>query len=347
MWDENDSDDIPTMAFLISLCPLACDSAYTSRTFFQFVMEFHDVQETRRLSPMDLIMILESLNKTIFFLGDEALDGSQIKQIVLEIVQSMSIVHNHAAGKDFLLPLDDVVTMLAVDPSIRKLLAQKLKTKHRVSFAPHVSIAVMGEWLFSTDDDEDDDHDDTHNHNDDDIDGTGCHSNYDDLVDYYDGFLTMDLSSITDEAGRGSMSPSSYRNGCNSISASSYYGEDAMGGLFSSAPRPSKAQLKELANDDLLNTMASEAPSPASSSVLAAAAAVRANRKSTLNAFLFTPKVRATVSSVLTSSRLVRMPKAASASSSSAHKIVSHGSDDRCHYNDPAAVIASADEVEL
>ena len=60
MWDEHDTDEIPTMAFLVSLCPLACHPTHTSRMFFQFVMDFHDRKETRRLSPCDLMTILES-----------------------------------------------------------------------------------------------------------------------------------------------------------------------------------------------------------------------------------------------------------------------------------------------
>lgn len=71
MWHADETYQIPTMDFLIGLCPLACEPGCTARTFFQFVMEFLDVQDRRRVAPKDLFRVLESKSpNTLFTLYD-------------------------------------------------------------------------------------------------------------------------------------------------------------------------------------------------------------------------------------------------------------------------------------
>ena len=200
------------------------------------------------------------LNMTVLFLGDEALPKRQLKHMVLEMTQSMAMVHQKTVNNEFLLSVDDVVTMLAVDPSIRKLMAQKLNSKHRVSFASHVSIAFIGQWLFADD---------------------------------YDDFSATDMSSISGDDVPSSPQQQHHHHHHQS------FGEE-LGSLFPDAPRPNKAQLLEIANEELLTTSMSP--------TAAAKEDGGSMKKSSLNSFLNPPKVRAAMSAMLTN-RFPRMSK--------------------------------------
>mmetsp|Transcript_1384 Transcript_1384/g.1867 ORF Transcript_1384/g.1867 Transcript_1384/m.1867 type:complete len:207 (+) Transcript_1384:1-621(+) len=143
-----DTGDVPVMAFLISLCPLACRRNDTFRSFFSFTLEFFDLDESGFIMKNDLVMILESLNLTVSFLGDKALADKQIQKIVQEMHESMSLIQKKERIRK--LSHDDVVTMLAIEPWIRKVLAQKLDKKRRVKFAPSVQSPPDLEELSTT-----------------------------------------------------------------------------------------------------------------------------------------------------------------------------------------------------
>jgi len=160
MWDVNHLDQVPQVPFLLSLCPLACQPEETLRSFLRFVLEFQDVEKTGFIVEKDLIQVLESkckslvmittyhffiltrllhlvpaVNTTVSLLGDSPLSKKRIYNVTYEVVGSTALIGKESAGEK--MSLNDVVNVLAFDPSIRKCLSQD-RTKRRVTFCPEL-----------------------------------------------------------------------------------------------------------------------------------------------------------------------------------------------------------------
>uniref|UniRef100_A0A7S2YNV2 EF-hand domain-containing protein n=1 Tax=Entomoneis paludosa TaxID=265537 RepID=A0A7S2YNV2_9STRA len=135
MWDVNHLDQVPQVPFLLSLCPLACQPEETLRSFLRFVLEFQDVEKTGFIVEKDLIQVLETVNTTVSLLGDSPLSKKRIYNVTYEVVGSTALIGKESAGEK--MSLNDVVNVLAFDPSIRKCLSQD-RTKRRVTFCPEL-----------------------------------------------------------------------------------------------------------------------------------------------------------------------------------------------------------------
>jgi len=136
MWDVEDIDLVPQVSFLHSLCPLMCEKNETLRSFLRSTLEFHDVGRTGYVGQADLILILESLNRTISLLGDSPLSKKRIYNMVYEVVGSTALLGKRNTSKH--MSHIDVVNMLAFDPWIRKLLSQQSTKELHVTFSPTV-----------------------------------------------------------------------------------------------------------------------------------------------------------------------------------------------------------------
>ncbi|GKY95892.1 hypothetical protein MPSEU_000549800 [Mayamaea pseudoterrestris] len=87
MWEGDVEDRVDTgQEFLMSLVPLACPNT-TKEGILRLAFELANVNETKRLAPARLTMILTSMNATFWYFGDASLSTSEIQNLVTSVLE--------------------------------------------------------------------------------------------------------------------------------------------------------------------------------------------------------------------------------------------------------------------